>query len=103
MLYFLAKPTGALLERRLMKKIFRSFGPLAILSACGSSAPGSGGFLSEVPEEVVALAAPNQNLQAVKLLDEDNCYWYQHIGPVETTMLPLLSNRGRRICIQSPT
>lgn len=84
-----------------MKNIIRLLVPIAVLSACGSGSTMGGGFLREVPEEVVALAAPNQNLQAVKLLQEDNCYWYQHIGPVETTMLPLLSKRGRRICVQS--
>ncbi len=70
---------------------------LAVLVAC---APTSG-FLNELPEEVVALAAPNQNLQAVRLLEEDGCYWYEHDGPVERTLLPLMSKRGRHICIQS--
>ncbi|MDD9976393.1 MAG: hypothetical protein OXQ30_01475 [Boseongicola sp.] len=69
---------------------------LAVLSACATN----GGFLRELPEDVVALAAPNQNLQAVKLLEEDGCYWYEHDGPVETTLLPLLSKRGRHICLQ---
>ena len=69
---------------------------LAVLAACAPT----GGFLSELPEEVVALAAPNQNLQAVRLLEEDGCYWYEHDGPVERTLLPLMSKRGRHICIQ---
>lgn len=69
---------------------------LAVLAAC---APTSG-FLNELPEEVVALAAPNQNLHAVRLLEEDGCYWYEHDGPVERTLLPLMSKRGRHICIQ---
>jgi hypothetical protein len=30
----------------------------------------------------------------------DGCYWYRHIGPVETTMLPLLTVEGRPICTQ---
>ena len=69
---------------------------LAYLTACTTT----GGFIKELPEEVVTLAAPNQNLQAVRLLEEDGCYWYEHDGPVETTLLPLLSKRGRHICNQ---
>ena len=31
-------------------------------------------------------------------LPEDGCYWYEHVGPVETTMLPLRTAEGRPIC-----
>lgn len=58
------------------------------------------GFISDVPEQVVALAAPYQDLQAVRLRPEDGCYWYRHVGPVETTLLPLRTVDGRPICIQ---
>lgn len=58
------------------------------------------GFLREVPEAVVAAAAPSQNLQAVMLREEDGCYWYRHSGPVETTFLPLRTREGRTICIR---
>ena len=57
-------------------------------------------FLAEVPPEVVAMAAPYQNLQLVRLKPEDGCYWYQHAGPVETTLLPLRTSEGRPICLQ---
>ena len=57
-------------------------------------------FLTEVPAEVVAMAAPYQNLQLVRLKPEDGCYWYQHAGPVETTLLPLRTPEGRPICLQ---
>lgn len=56
------------------------------------------GFIEVLPEQVVALAAPNQNLQAVQLRPEDGCYWYRYSGPVETTMLPLRTVDGRPIC-----
>lgn len=56
------------------------------------------GFLKELPEGVAVIAAPYQNLQEVILKPEDGCYWYRHVGPVETTMLPLRSVRGRPIC-----
>lgn len=57
-------------------------------------------FLTEVPAEVVAMAAPYQNLQLVRLKPEDGCYWYQHAGQVETTLLPLRTSEGRPICLQ---
>ena len=81
-----------------MKKIVLLLG-ISTLAGCAASGT-SGGFMREVPEDVVALAGPNQNLQAVKFVEEDGCYWYQHQGPVETTLLPLRSKRGRHICTQ---
>ena len=72
---------------------------LVILAVLGTAACTSGDrFIQDLPKEVVALAAPNQNLQAVKFDEDDGCYWYRHDGPVETTMLPLRSKRGRHIC-----
>ncbi|QEE34630.1 hypothetical protein FTO60_02245 [Octadecabacter sp. SW4] len=53
-----------------------------------------------VPEQVVAVAAPNQDVMAAYLRPEDNCYWYLHAGPVETTPLPLKTTDGRAICIR---
>ena len=67
------------------------------LSACAEGTR-NGDFLRELPEEVIARAAPNQNLDAVTSLEEDGCFWYQHVGPVETTLLPLVSTRGRHLC-----
>lgn len=67
------------------------------LSACAETAS-NGNFLRELPEEVIARAAPNQNLNAVTILEEDGCFWYEHVGPVETTLLPLVSTRGRHLC-----
>ena len=67
------------------------------LSACAEPNR-NGDFLRELPEEVIARAAPNQNLNAVTILEEDGCFWYQHVGPVETTLLPLVSTRGRHLC-----
>ena len=76
---------------------------IVILGACSvSDMSGTGGensdFIDELPEALVAMAAPYQNLEAVRLLPEDGCYWYQHVGPVETTMLPLKTVRGNNIC-----
>lgn len=60
----------------------------------------STGFLKALPEGVALIAAPYQNLQEVILRPEDGCYWYRHVGPVETTMLPLRTVEGRPICTQ---
>ncbi|MDA5095884.1 hypothetical protein O2N63_17475 [Aliiroseovarius sp. KMU-50] len=59
---------------------------------------GSGGFIKELPEAVLTIAAPYQDLTAVRIDPEDGCYVYRHAGPVETTFLPLRSVRGRPIC-----
>ena len=56
-----------------------------------------------MPEAVVAMAATGQDLQSARLLPEDGCYWYEHSGPVETTLLPLRTANGNRICTPRET
>lgn len=77
---------------------------LTLLAACAGqveqTAQPTPGFVENLPEEVIALAAPYQNLQAVRL-NEDGCYWYQHVGQVETTMLPLRTVDGQPICYRA--
>jgi len=70
----------------------------ACVAPVGQKVDKTTGFLTELPEGVALIAAPYQNLQEVLLKPEDGCYWYRHVGPVETTMLPLRSVRGRPIC-----
>ncbi len=73
----------------------------ALLSACDASYTGGGspgGYIAQLPEGVLAIAAPYQDLTAVKIDDTDGCYYYRHVGPVETTFLPLRSTTGRPIC-----
>ena len=55
-----------------------------------------------VPEEVIAIAGPDQDLTSAFLRPEDNCYWYMHNGPVEVTPLPLRTAENRPICSQQP-
>lgn len=55
---------------------------------------------TEVPEAVLQLAAPNQNVQSARML-ADGCFWYEYAGPVETTLLPLTTADGKRICGQA--
>lgn len=54
--------------------------------------------IGNVPDQVVAMAAPGQDLSSARLVPEDGCYWYAHSGPVETTLVPLRADGGRPIC-----
>lgn len=77
---------------------------LLILGACVSTASDNldeNGFIVELPEGLAAVAAPGQNLRAVRIMPEDGCYWYQHVNVVEATMLPLLTVDGRQICTRA--
>ena len=73
-----------------------------LLVACenyeGGNGDPSGQFIGELPEGVLAIAATNQDLQSVRIDPSDGCYVYRHVGPVETTFLPLKSVNGRPIC-----
>jgi hypothetical protein len=77
-----------------------------LLAACenvaGNSADLSGQFIKELPEGVLAIAAPYQDLKAVRIDPTDGCYVYRHVGPVETTFLPLRTVNGRPICARAP-
>lgn len=72
---------------------------VVLLGACSATGGVSG--LRAASDEVAALAAPHQNLDAVRVDPDDGCYWYLYEGPVETTLLPLRSKTGRRICTSS--
>lgn len=71
------------------------------LSACaGAPVEDTGGNTDAViPPELVNLAAQNQDISTARILPEDGCYWYEHRGPVETTLLPVMTRDGRRICL----
>lgn len=76
---------------------------LAIVGLAGCTAmeaPGRGaaGSSDAVPDSVLAVAAPHQDLETARLREADGCYWYRHVGPVETTPLPLRTIEGRPIC-----
>lgn len=73
-------------------------GFLMIGAACAENGAGGAGSVTNLPEEVVAMVAPNQDLTTARILPEDGCYWYSHKGPVETTLLPLRNVAGRPIC-----
>ena len=74
----------------------------AILVLAGCAVPptddGAQNNVGNVPESVAALAAPGQDLTSARRLPEDGCYWYEHSGPVETTLVPLRAAGGGPIC-----
>ncbi len=70
-----------------------------ILAACATPEKVTpDGYIAELPEGVLAIAAPYQNLAAVRLNPVDGCYVYRHDGPVESTYLPLRTKEGGPIC-----
>lgn len=77
---------------------------LVLVTGCapGPAPTQADGTMEAVPEAVLAAAAPWQDLTAITLREEDGCYWYRHVGPVETTFLPLLTREGRPICTRLP-
>lgn len=92
-----------------MKKLIWLVGcaPL-LLTACeefdGAASSPSNQFVQQLPEGVLTMAAPYQDLNAVKLDKARNCYVYRYAGPVETTFLPLRTADGRPICVKvAPT
>jgi hypothetical protein len=71
---------------------------LPLVGACAGTVESGADNVSAVPEAVIALAAPYQDISTARLLPEDGCYWYAHAGPVESTLLPLRTSEGRPIC-----
>ena len=77
---------------------------LLTLGACSLPASHASGPETGLPEaqtvQLRAMAAPYQDVESTVLRPEDGCYWYRHVGPVETTMLPLRTPEGRTICTE---
>lgn len=73
-------------------------GSLALAGCAKTPGLDADGAFTELPEPLLALAAPNQNLNKVRLDQTDNCFWYLHDGPVERTWLPLRTVNGNPIC-----
>ena len=75
-------------------------GAAFLLGGCAATtSPNGPSDIGNVPEAVVELAGPGQNLATARLRPEDGCYWYEHNGPVETTLLPLRTANGNPICV----
>lgn len=91
-------------EFRFVTKIVGIIGSATLfLTACGDvQSRSSDAFITELPESLLAIVAPNQDLNTVRIDPSDGCYVYRYVGPVETTFLPLRSVRGRPICTRQP-
>lgn len=53
-------------------------------------------------QEVASLAAPFQDVSTAALNPDDNCFYYTHVGPVETIQLALRTPTGSPICSAPP-
>ena len=71
-----------------------------ILAGCvdAQSTSTADGFISQLPEAIIAAVPPSQDLRYIKIDPIDGCYVYRHVGPVETTFLPLRTANGNPIC-----
>jgi hypothetical protein len=79
---------------------------LSLTAGCAVQPTGPGDAAKQggnVPEAVIAMAGPDQDVATARLVPEDGCYWYEHSGPVETTLLPLRTANGNRICTPRET
>ncbi len=72
---------------------------LLMTAGCVTQTASTRSGAGKVSEAVAALAAPGQDLASARLVPEDGCYWYEHRGPVETTLVPLRTINGNPICI----
>ncbi len=70
---------------------------LALLSLGACVTPTPEGESITLPEEVLALVAPGQDITTARI-ESDGCYWYLYVGPVESTYIPLFTRDGRMIC-----
>nr|WP_235963019.1 hypothetical protein [Ruegeria haliotis] len=83
-------------------RILTVLAALSVTAGCSEQLSGAGNAANRIgnlPESVQALAAPGQNLATARLLPQDNCYWYEYSGPVETTLIPLRATNGGPICV----
>lgn len=91
-----------------MKIIVAALAGSLLLGACAApvppapAAPALPSPEQQIQDQITAMAAPNQNLATARVHDDDNCFWFSYVGPVETTELPLLTREGRHICAPKP-
>lgn len=92
-----------LLERDMKIGSYAVLAAVLVTAGCGTTAVNTvaGSNPQELPPELISLAAPGQDVSTARLLPSDNCYWYEHRGQVETTLLPLTTAAGSPICQKS--
>lgn len=85
------------------KSVWGSMCLAVLLAGCTEmSGTNSEGHLTTLSDNLVAIAAPYQDLTTVRINPEDGCYEYRHVGPVETTYLPLRAKAGNPLCSRPP-
>lgn len=87
--------------------MMKSFGAAALCATLLAGCTGVGGIdaqghLTNLSDNLVAIAAPYQDLSTVRINPDDGCYEYRHVGPVETTYLPLRARAGNPLCSRPP-
>jgi len=93
---------GSLMRVLMLKQKIIVAVALSLTAGCAIQPTGPGDSADrrgKVPEAVIAMAAPDQDVATARLVPEDGCYWYKHSGPVETTLLPLRTANGNPICV----
>lgn len=88
-----------------LRRLIWCLSPSVIAACSAASGPEvttNSGFITNLPEQVLTMVAPNQDLNRVRIDPADGCYVYEYAGPVETTYLPLRTVSGRPICTQLP-
>ncbi|WP_334151723.1 hypothetical protein [Hyphomicrobium sp.] len=93
---------GSLMRVLMLKQKMMVAVALSLTAGCAVQPTGPGDAADQrgnVPEAVIAMAAPDQDVTTARLVPEDGCYWYKHSGPVETTLLPLRTANGNPICV----
>jgi hypothetical protein len=91
-------------SQKMIKRSAAVFTLIPLVSACAvtMTEPEAASPTRSIPEEVIAIAGPNQDIMSAFLRPDDNCFWHMHNGPVERTPLPLRTSDSRHICIQQP-
>lgn len=87
------------------KKTLTTTAMLLIVAGCTAQTTDTAveeGAPYPIPDAVVAIADPDQDLTTARLDPDDGCYWYYHTGPVETTLVPLRAANGNQICNAAP-
>lgn len=76
---------------------------VVLLAGCSElNGTNSEGHLTNLSDNLIAIAAPYQDLSTVRINPVDGCYEYRHVGPVETTYLPLRAKAGNPLCSRPP-
>jgi hypothetical protein len=85
------------------KSVWGSVCFAVLLAGCSElSGTNSEGHLTNLSDNLIAIAAPYQDLSTVRINPDDGCYEYRYVGPVETTYLPLRAKAGNPLCSRPP-